>query len=44
MVDMDHRLDVPSLTYMYNDKPLQTHLLIQTISRVNRKYPVKNMV
>lgn len=33
--------DVPSLTYMYNDKPLQTHLLIQTISRVNRKYPGK---
>lgn len=33
--------DVPSLTYMYNDKPLQKHLLIQTISRVNRKYPGK---
>ncbi len=30
--------DVPSLTYMYNDKPLKKHLLIQTISRVNRKY------
>ena len=29
--------DVPSLTYMYNDKPLKKHLLIQTISRVNRK-------
>ena len=34
--------DVPSLTYMYNDKPLKKHLLIQTISRVNRKYPGKN--
>lgn len=33
--------DVPTLTYMYNDKPLQKHLLIQTISRVNRKYPGK---
>jgi len=33
--------DVPSLTYLYNDKPLQKHLLIQTISRVNRKYPGK---
>ncbi len=33
--------DVPSLTYMYNDKPLQKHQLIQTISRVNRKYPRK---
>ena len=33
--------DVPSLTYMYNDKPLTKHLLIQTISRVNRKYPGK---
>ena len=30
--------DVPCLTYMYNDKPLQRHQLIQTISRVNRKY------
>lgn len=29
--------DVPTLTYMYNDKPLKKHLLIQTISRVNRK-------
>jgi len=29
--------DVPCLTYMYNDKPLQKHTLIQTISRVNRK-------
>ena len=34
--------DVPSLTYMYNDKPLKTHLLIQTISRVNRKFPGKD--
>jgi type I restriction enzyme R subunit len=33
--------DVPCLTYMYNDKPLQKHLLIQTISRVNRIYPGK---
>ena len=30
--------DVPCLTYLYNDKPLKKHLLIQTISRVNRKY------
>ncbi|MDE5937198.1 MAG: HsdR family type I site-specific deoxyribonuclease [Ruminococcus sp.] len=34
--------DVPSLTYMYNDKPLQKHQLIQTISRVNRKYSGKD--
>lgn len=33
--------DVPSLTYLYNDKPLKKHVLIQTISRVNRKYPGK---
>lgn len=33
--------DVDCLTYMYNDKPLQKHTLIQTISRVNRKYPGK---
>lgn len=33
--------DVQSLTYLYNYKPLQKHLLIQTISRVNRKYPGK---
>jgi type I restriction enzyme R subunit len=33
--------DVPCLTYMYNDKPLQKHMLIQTISRVNRIYPGK---
>lgn len=34
--------DVPSLTYLYNDKPLKKHLLIQTISRVNRKNPGKD--
>jgi type I restriction enzyme R subunit len=34
--------DVPTLTYLYNDKPLKKHLLIQTISRVNRKSPGKN--
>ena len=34
--------DVPSLTYLYNDKPLKKHLLIQTISRVNRKFPGKD--
>lgn len=34
--------DVPCLTYMYNDKPLKKHMLIQTISRVNRKYPGKD--
>lgn len=33
--------DVPALTYMYNDKPLKRHLLIQTISRVNRKFSGK---
>ena len=33
--------DVDCLTYMYNDKPLQKHTLIQTISRTNRKYPGK---
>ena len=33
--------DVPCLTYLYNDKPLKKHLLIQTIGRVNRKYPGK---
>lgn len=33
--------DVPCLTYLYNDKPIQKHTLIQTISRVNRKYPGK---
>lgn len=34
--------DVPCLTYMYNDKPIQNHSLVQTISRVNRKYPGKD--
>ena len=34
--------DVPTLTYLYNDKPLKKHMLIQTISRVNRKYPGKD--
>ncbi len=34
--------DVPSLTLLYNDKPLKKHLLIQTISRVNRIYPGKD--
>ncbi len=34
--------DVPCLTYLYNDKPLKKHLLIQTISRVNRVYPNKH--
>ena len=33
--------DVEPLTYLYNDKPLKKHTLIQTISRVNRKYPGK---
>lgn len=33
--------DVPCLTYLYNDKPLKKHMLIQTISRVNRNYPGK---
>ena len=33
--------DVAPLTYMYNDKPLKKHMLIQTISRVNRKFPGK---
>ncbi len=33
--------DVPCLTFLYNDKPLQKQTLIQTISRVNRKYPNK---
>ena len=33
--------DVPSLTYMYNDKPLKKHMLIQTISRVNRRHAGK---
>lgn len=33
--------DVPSLSVMYIDKPLQKHTLIQTISRVNRVFPGK---
>ncbi|WP_025843060.1 type I restriction endonuclease subunit R [Porphyromonas gingivicanis] len=33
--------DVPCLTYLYNDKPLQKQTLIQTISRVNRKFAGK---
>ena len=34
--------DVPFLDTIYIDKPLQTHNLIQTISRVNRKYQGKD--
>jgi len=34
--------DVPFLDTMYIDKPIQQHNLIQTISRVNRKYKGKN--
>lgn len=34
--------DVDTLTYLYNDKPLQKQSLIQTISRVNRKYDGKD--
>ncbi|MDA7924694.1 HsdR family type I site-specific deoxyribonuclease [Mariniblastus sp.] len=33
--------DVPFLDSMYLDKPVKKHNLIQTISRVNRKYPQK---
>lgn len=33
--------DVPFLDTIYIDKPIQRHNLIQTISRVNRKYPGK---
>lgn len=33
--------DVPCLSVLYNDKPLQKHNLIQTISRVNRKYQIE---
>ena len=36
--------DVPNLCVMYNDKPLQKHTLIQTISRVNRNYQVSKDV
>lgn len=34
--------DVPSLSVMYIDKPLQKHTLIQTISRVNRLFDGKD--
>ncbi|MDX1693191.1 MAG: DUF3387 domain-containing protein, partial [Ketobacteraceae bacterium] len=34
--------DVPFLDTIYIDKPIQRHNLIQTISRVNRKYEGKN--
>ena len=34
--------DVPSLSVMYIDKPLQRHALIQTISRVNRVFEGKD--
>jgi type I restriction enzyme R subunit len=34
--------DVPFLDSMYIDKPIQQHNLIQTISRVNRKYEGKD--
>lgn len=34
--------DVPFLDSIYIDKPVQRHNLIQTISRVNRKYEGKN--
>jgi len=34
--------DVPSLDTIYIDKPISKHNLIQTISRVNRKYKGKN--
>ena len=33
--------DVPCLSFLYNDKPLQKQTLIQTISRVNRNYEGK---
>ena len=33
--------DIPSLDTMYIDKPVQRHNLIQTISRVNRRYAGK---
>ena len=36
--------DVPNLCIMYNDKPLQKHSLIQTVSRVNRNYQVSKEV
>lgn len=34
--------DVPCLKVLYNDKPLSKHTLIQTISRVNRRYGEKD--
>ena len=34
--------DVPCLKVLYNDKPLSQHTLIQTISRVNRRYKTKD--
>lgn len=34
--------DVPFLDTIYIDKPIQQHNLIQTISRVNRKFETKN--
>lgn len=34
--------DVPFLDTMYIDKPIKMHNLVQTISRVNRKYKGKN--
>ena len=34
--------DVPALSVMYIDKPLQKHTLIQTISRVNRVFDGKD--
>lgn len=34
--------DVPALDTIYIDKPIQRHNLIQTISRVNRKYASKD--
>lgn len=34
--------DVPCLKVLYNDKPLSKHTLIQTISRVNRRYKSKD--
>jgi len=33
--------DVPFLDTIYIDKPIQQHNLIQTISRVNRKFEDK---
>jgi type I restriction enzyme R subunit len=37
-----YRFDVPFLDSIYIDKPIQQHNLIQTISRVNRKFEGKN--